>query len=156
MEYPMRACLLLGIFVVACEAPEPSLIEVHLGGVDISGIDETAAPLPETTDSLGPYVLTALAREGRPIRRVELIECDSAQDCIFQAQRDCDEEVEGRCVAMEELTPGIFQGEIPGKAPGNEVFFVIKAEAQGGFIDFFPEIRNGEGVPASFAVVEAP
>jgi hypothetical protein len=153
----MRSKLFLAsLFFCACAETDPSLVEVYLGGLDISGIDETAAPLPSTTDSLGPYVITALAKEGRPLDRVELIECDSAQNCIFQAQRSCEDQVEGRCTEMTQLSDGIFRGEMPGKAPGSNVFFVIKATAKGGFLDFFPEIRNSEGVPASFAVIEAP
>lgn len=153
----MRSTFLLAsLFFCACAETDPSLIEVYLGGLDISGIDETAAPLPNTTDSLGPYVITALARAERPVDRVEIIECDSAQDCIFQSQRSCEDQVEGRCVEMTQLSEGVFRGEMVGKAPGSNVFFVIKATAKGGFVDFFPEIRNSEGVPASFAVVEAP
>ena len=153
----MRSKLFLTSFIFcACAETDPSLVEVYLGGLDISGIDETATALPNTTDSLGPYVITALARAERPVDRVELIECDNAQDCIFQAQRACDDEVEGRCVEMTQLSEGVFRGEMLGKAPGSNVFFVIKATAAGGFIDFFPEIRNSEGVPASFAIVEAP
>jgi hypothetical protein len=153
----MRSTFLLApLFFFACAETDPSLVEVYLGGLDISGIDETATPLPNTTDSLGPYIITALAKAGRPIDRVEIIECDTAQDCIFQAQRTCEDQVEGRCAEMTQLSEGAFRGEILGKPPGSNVFFLIKATAKGGFIDFFPEIRNSEGVPASFAVVQAP
>jgi hypothetical protein len=148
--------LLASLFFCACAETDPSLIEVYLGGLDISEIDGTATPLQNTTDSLGPYVLTVFAKAERPLARIDLIQCDSAQGCIFQAQRDCDDQVEGRCVEMNQLSEGIFRGEMLGQAPGSNVFFVIKATARGGFIDFFPEIRNSEGVPASFAVVEAP
>jgi hypothetical protein len=148
--------LLAALFMAGCAEPDPSLIEVYLGGLDISDFDNTSAALPSTSDTLGPYVLTALATPGRPLDRVDLIECDSAQDCIFQAQRECDDQVEGRCTEMSQLSDGLFRGEIPGKSTGSNVFFVIKARAKGGFVDFFPEIRDGEGVPASFAVVEAP
>jgi hypothetical protein len=153
----MRSSFLLAsLFFCACAETDPSLVEVYLGGLDISAIDETATPLPNTTDSLGPYIITALAKAGRPLDRVELIECDTAQDCIFQAQRTCTDQVEGRCAEMIQLSEGAFRGEILGKAPGSNVFFLVKATAKGGFIDFFPEIRNSEGVPASFAVVQAP
>lgn len=145
---------LASLALSACAETDPSFIEVYLGGNDISGIDETAEPLPSTTDSFGPYVLTAVAKEGRPLKQVDLIECDSAEACVFQAQRDCNEPVEGRCRQMTELTEGIFRAEIPGRLPGSTVFFVLRATSRGGFIDFFPEIRNGEGLPAAFEVVE--
>jgi hypothetical protein len=105
----------------------------------------------DTDDTQGPYTVTAVLQPDWPLRRVELVQAGSIEDCIFQAQRECGEEVEGSCQEMQEVSGDIFQASIVGQEAGTTTYFVIRAVAQGGEIAYFPEIREG-GEPGSFTI----
>jgi hypothetical protein len=145
--------LLPGLWLAACGGEGPTFAQVTFGARDITNLAESAPEGLLTTDPNGPYVVTAVALRDRPLREVSLITCEAPLDCVFQAQRGCDEPSEGTCQLLSELSEGVFRGEILGRPAGSEFFFVLRAVDSARQVDFFPEIRNEQEQPLSLRVV---
>jgi len=99
----MRGAALVLAMLAACSPIEPPVVE--------------GSPLPDTSDTRGPYPVAARVRTRRDLRIVELVWHNAAVSA-GQAVR----------VRMERDDAGAWRAGIPGQGPGAVVAYHVEAE----------------------------
>jgi hypothetical protein len=91
----------------ACSPIEPPVVD--------------ASALPDTTNIVGPYQVTARVQARRTIESVVLVWQDLSEPTV-QAER----------VAMTENSSGVYVGEIPGYGAGAQIAYHVEATDSSG------------------------
>ncbi|MBI5529267.1 MAG: hypothetical protein HY897_23325 [Deltaproteobacteria bacterium] len=126
----MKATLssLLAIaFIAACADTEPPAL-----------LDVTQ--LPDTTDTVGPYTVTAVARDDRGVESVTLYYTgDTSENATFKA------------AVMTQVEDDLYSGEIAGFPAGARVRYFVEAEDASANRAKVPQ---GNGEYLQFRVIE--
>lgn len=103
-----------------------------------------AAPLHDTRDALGPYLVSAVAEDNRGVAAV-------------RAYYRAEEAPQAGVVLLDEVDPGRWQGELPGYPGGTTVHWFVEVEDVDGNLAYDPpEAELGDAACVDALDPEAP